>query len=64
MLLHEIFPMVGDSQTVKVYDAFFTNLLAEYDGRNSIPNELNDAVIEEIHATGTNELSIVCTIWR
>ena len=45
MTLEEILWLVNDNTVVNIYDSETNNLIATYDGKNSIPEELNGCEI-------------------
>ena len=47
MILEELYPLISDGEKVLVKDAY-GDIVAEYDGKNSIPETLNKVEVENI----------------
>jgi len=62
MTLEDALWIIPDNQTVKVYDATFTRVVAFYDGKSGIPESLYSAVVENIVAIDKNVVAIVTNI--
>lgn len=50
MKLLELMEVTCDADNMEVWDTSFDHMLARYDGRDSIPNELNDAQVIRVWA--------------
>lgn len=62
MLLEQILWIIPDNQTVKVYDALFSRVIAFYDGKNTIPESLYSTYVENIVAIDKGVVAIITNI--
>lgn len=61
MNLEELLWKVNDSTVVDIYSSDTNEIIASYDGKDSIPEELNDCEVEDIFVEG-NRLCIEISI--
>ena len=56
MLLYELIENINDNAVVDIYSAETGEVIATYDGKDSIPEEYNDYTVYDIYA---NE-NVIC----
>lgn len=58
MKLIEVISLVGDGTNVRVFNSEYEEI-AKYDGKESIPEELNNLEVENIFPANCGQLNII-----
>lgn len=58
MKLIEVISLVGDGANVRVFNSEYEEI-AKYDGKESIPDELNNEEVENIFPANCGQLNII-----
>ena len=54
MILDELLWVINDSTVVDVYSAGTNEVIASYDGKESIPEELNECEVTDVFVDGNH----------